>query len=280
MQRGLMGFDDGRIRVRMGIGAGCLALIGLLLAWQVQAAELGGAWRGVFQGAPAALQLQSRDGAFIGRMEVSGYPYDIELVGSPEALQGWLSDPKQGGRVPMQAALRGESLQLLLYLQGPGQAPLSVMLGRGDGAGMGAGHGAPVVSSAPASTASSAAGQGGTAGGAVMPGGAIDPALVGTWVHNESYTSGTFSAARQEVVTLTGDGRVIQGAGRVIGGGDAGTFDSGGGQSGQLVGYWSTANRVLYLNEGAGWVPLGGYVVDARNAMIKGASGNKLWSRR
>lgn len=267
-QKGWMG------RARRLIGGwliGASAVLGL--AHQAWSAELGGAWRGVFQGVAAALQMQPRGDAFVGRMEVGGYPYEIELVGGADAMQGWLSDPQQGGRVPMQAALRGGTLQLMLYLQGPGQAPVNVMLQRGDGA---AAQGGPSV---PAQ----AAGQGPAAGAAsatTMPGGSIDPALVGTWVHNESYTSGTFSAARQEVITLTADGRVIQGAGRVIGGGDAGSFDSGGGQGGQLVARWSTANRVLYLHEGAGWYPLGGYVVDARNAMIKGASGNKLWSRR
>jgi hypothetical protein len=238
-----------------------------------QDAAIAGAWRGDFQGTPASLQLKRQADAFTGHMLVGTYPYELELLGPPDALQGWLSDPSQGGRVPVQASLQGQTLRLMLYLQGPGQAPLSMALQRGGAApGPAAGGGSasvpPGPSGAPGAMASS------------MPGGAIDPALVGTWVHSESYTSGTFSAARQEVVTLTADGRVIQGAGRVIGGGDAGSFDSGGGQGGQQVAWWSTANRVLYLNEGAGWVALGGYFVDGGSALIKGASGNKLWRRR
>ncbi len=109
-----------------------------------------------------------------------------------------------------------------------------------------------------------------------------DPALVGLWSYSESYTSGDFSMATEKYMEVRYDGTYSYGNGRVIGGGDSGTFDSGTDGNDVLTGRWRTENSIIYIDEGYGnWVPYASYYVEGDKLLIKFNNGEKeLWYRQ
>lgn len=109
-----------------------------------------------------------------------------------------------------------------------------------------------------------------------------DPALVGIWHYSDSYTSGDFSMATEKYMEVRYDGTYSYGNGRVIGGGDAGSFDSGNDGSDVLTGKWRTENGIIYIDEGYGnWIPYCGYYVEGDKLLLKFDNGEKeLWYRQ
>ncbi|HEY8509508.1 MAG TPA: hypothetical protein VIL32_14180, partial [Steroidobacteraceae bacterium] len=109
-----------------------------------------------------------------------------------------------------------------------------------------------------------------------------NPALVGSWVRRESYTSGDFSMVNERRVTLFPDGTFSFGPGRVVGGGDAGTFDTGSGGESGSGGHWRTSGQILYAKEqgGMGWEPYARYYVEGNKLLLTFANGEReLWHR-
>lgn len=109
-----------------------------------------------------------------------------------------------------------------------------------------------------------------------------DPSLVGLWHYSDSYTSGDFSMTTEKYMEVRMDGTYSYGNGRVIGGGDAGSFDSGNDGSDLLTGRWRTENGIIYIDEGYGnWTPYCGYYVEGNTLMLKFNDGSKeLWYRQ
>lgn len=109
-----------------------------------------------------------------------------------------------------------------------------------------------------------------------------DPILIGLWRYSNSYTSGGFSMVSEKYMEIRADGTYSYGNGRVVGGGNSGSFDSGGGGD-ILTGKWRTENRIIYIDEtGSGnWLPYSGYYVEGNSLMLKFNNGSKeIWHRQ
>lgn len=222
-------------------------------------ATMDGLYTGQFNGQPAQASLTGQQGTLSGTLDIGGYVYRMEVIQQGNAADGWMMD--QGGvRFPVNLALEESSLLLRVYSQGPTVPPLEFALTRDAGG------------KAPSSSASTSS----------APAAQLDPVLIGVWTKTDSYTSGDFSAASQSSVTLHPDGTYRYGPGRVIGGGDAGSFDSDGGGAGGATGRWRTENRILYTQEaGTGWMPYARYHVEDNKLLLTFGDGSReLWNRR
>ncbi|MGI9515890.1 MAG: hypothetical protein ACR2NP_02490 [Pirellulaceae bacterium] len=108
-----------------------------------------------------------------------------------------------------------------------------------------------------------------------------DVALAGTWTQSSSYTSGEYGFATREILNLRGDGSWQLMDSRVVGGGPGAGIDSGAGAGVQAQGQWQTQDRVLYVNEGNGWVGLAEYYIEGHKMLLKLADGSReVWYRQ
>jgi hypothetical protein len=107
-----------------------------------------------------------------------------------------------------------------------------------------------------------------------------DPMLIGVWRYTDSYTSGDFSMVTEKYMEVRPDGSYSYGNGKVAGGGDSGTFDSGSGGD-VIQGKWRTENGLIYIDEGHGqFVPYSGYYIEGNTLMLKFNNGSKeIWNR-
>ncbi|MEJ2615088.1 MAG: hypothetical protein P8Z35_09020 [Ignavibacteriaceae bacterium] len=109
-----------------------------------------------------------------------------------------------------------------------------------------------------------------------------DPILIGLWRYSKSYTSGGFSMVSEKYMEIRADGTYSYGNGRVVGGGNSGSFDSGGGGD-FLTGKWCTENRIIYIDENSSgdWIPYSGYYVEGNSLLLKFNNGSKeIWHRQ
>lgn len=229
------------------------AISGAVLA--ASAAEgFDGTYHGQLNGEPALATISTRDSTVTGVLDIGGYSYRLEAHRAGDRAEGQLYD-QAGNALPL--SLQRETGRLTVRVEASG-TPLTVVLTVASGEGAG-----------DATTTAS-------------PGEERDPALIGAWAKRESYTSGDFSMVDETTVQLLPDGTYRFGPGRVIGGGNAGTFDSGAGGDGGAGGRWRTADRILYMQEaGTGWTPYGKYYVEGNKALITFGDGSReLWSRR
>jgi predicted DNA-binding WGR domain protein len=107
-----------------------------------------------------------------------------------------------------------------------------------------------------------------------------DPMLVGRWRNTDSYTSGDFTMVTEKYMQVRPDGTYSYGNGKVAGGGNSGSFNSGNG--GDVVnGKWRTENSLLYIEEDYGqWVFYAGYYVEGNTLMFKFNNGSReIWTR-
>lgn len=221
----------------------------LLVANAAASDAVDGRYAGAFNGQPAAAELETQAGRINGTLVIGGYTYRIATRAAGTGAEGELTD-EEGIAIPLALQASGNNLRLQIFMHGDG-APVELALQRGGG--------------------SPAAGETRVE---------RDPVLVGAWVKSESYTSGDFSMVDQKTVQLLPDGHLVIGPARLIGGGDAGSFDSGSGGGGG--GEWRTADRILYTREpGTGWAPYGRYYVEGNRMMVTFGDGSReVWSRR
>jgi hypothetical protein len=116
------------------------------------------------------------------------------------------------------------------------------------------------------------------------PSGNLDQRFIGSWVHTNTYVSGDFSAASEKYVQFNADGTFAHSNGRVVGGGNSGSFNSGGGNE-TTHGRWQIQDKTLYyLADGTNnWEAYGhyGFTDDGQTMRIVFGNGNKeLWERR
>jgi hypothetical protein len=107
-----------------------------------------------------------------------------------------------------------------------------------------------------------------------------DPMLVGSWRYSKSYVSGDFSMVTEKYMEVRPDGAYSYGNGKVAGGGNSGSFGSGGDDV--ITGKWRTENGIIYIDEGGygNWVPYSGYYVEGNRLMLKFNDGSKeIWER-
>lgn len=108
-----------------------------------------------------------------------------------------------------------------------------------------------------------------------------DPALAGFWRYTKSYASGDFSMVTEKYMEVRPEGTYSYGNGKVAGGGNSGSFGSGGGDV--ITGKWRTENGIIYIDEGGydNWVPYSYYYVEGNSLMLKYNSGSKeIWHRQ
>lgn len=214
-------------------------------------------YAGEFNGEPMKAVLTTERGSVHGTLDVGGYVYRVTARRQGPAAEGEMRD-QDGRAVPLRLRFDGDRLALEVYAQGAGSAPLHLSLARG----------AKRSGSKRAERDASRAQR--------------DPALVGRWARSESYTSGDFSMVNQTRVTLFADGTFVMGPGRVIGGGDAGSFDSGSGGAAGEGGRWRTENRILYTAPaaGGGWSAYARYYVEGNKLLLTFGDGSReLWHR-
>ena len=107
-----------------------------------------------------------------------------------------------------------------------------------------------------------------------------DSYLVGLWRYTDSYTSGDFSMVTEKYMEVRMDGTYSYGNGKVAGGGNSGSFGSGGGDV--ITGNWRTENGIIYIDEGGygNWIPYSGYYIEGNSLMLKFENGSReIWNR-
>jgi hypothetical protein len=108
-----------------------------------------------------------------------------------------------------------------------------------------------------------------------------DPVLFGRWRYSESYTSGDFSMVTERYMEIHPDGTYSYGNGKMAGGGDSGSFESGNGGD-ITTGKWRTENGIIFIDEGGfgNWIAYSGYYVEGNSLLLKFENGSKeIWKR-
>lgn len=247
--------NNSRIKPLLALAAPALAVA---LPLSARADDLAGTYSGQFNGQPARATLTVEGDAVAGTLDVGGYVYRIQGQQQGAGAEGEMID--QDGRA-LQLSLKSANDRLTMLAQAVPGVPLAsvqIELTRGE------------------------AGSGPAADGADAAEVELDSALVGRWVQRDSYTSGDFSLMNERRVTLSPDGTYRFGPGRVIGGGDAGSFDSGAGGANGDGGRWRTQGQVLYAMEygSMGWEPYARYYVEGNKLLLTFANGSReIWHR-
>jgi hypothetical protein len=235
-----------------------LSFLGLGLA-AASAFALEGEYHGNFNGTPSKLDITRDKQRIEGTVDIGGYLYQFSgRLSSENQGQGTFSDPQTGGSFPMQ--IQEASGQVQLQLQIPGN-PMILQFG-----------------SAAASGTSGTANPSGTPQQQETV--ERDPALVGSWLYTESYSSGGFSGASQVSMVIYPDGRYEYGNSAFAGGGAGIGGSSRGGDI--EVGEWKTQNRVVYTRQpGVGqWEPYARYYVEGGSMLFTFGDGSKqVWKR-
>lgn len=128
-----------------------------------------------------------------------------------------------------------------------------------------------------------AAGAAATAPGALADG-ERDPALIGRWIHESNYQSGSgdsfFAANTRQSMLLLADGRVLNGGADVSVSGDNYFGQSAGAGGGEADIRWTTRDNHIYFsgteNGVAQTVDVGRYYVENGRMLITGNNGTKL----
>jgi hypothetical protein len=111
----------------------------------------------------------------------------------------------------------------------------------------------------------------------------LDERVIGSWRKTNAYVSGNFSVVSEKYMQLFADGKFLFGNGRVVGGSNSGSFDSGG-NTNTTRGNWKTQNTNLYyMASGTSkWEVYGHYVFvqEGSTMAIVFENGNKeFWER-
>lgn len=193
--------------------------------------------------------------------QIDGVASSIELSGADDAIQGRL----QEGNLVLNLAGRLNGGELLLQLTEPTLGlPLGTLSGRLQGGVFAArieivslvGGGTQVKTASyvreGVRATPNAAPNAGPAPAVTPGGGARDPALVGTWVHDEVINSsggvGAASFSTRRTMVLSNDGRVEQWV-ESAGGGGGGDWSYGGGRQTEFSGQWQTRDGALWLRQ-------------------------------
>ncbi|MEL6670778.1 MAG: hypothetical protein AAFR61_01250 [Bacteroidota bacterium] len=220
---------------------------------------LAGTYTGDIQGTPASLVFEQKGTALSGELkDQSGYTYYLE--GQAEGLSGTgkLTDSQTGTKLDFETSLEGSQLSFTFYTynQFTGERqPFHLQFTRANG-------------QAPAQTQAQSQGGGG------------DNRLVGTWRTTSSQTSGSFSMVSETYLQVFGNGTYFYGNSRVVGGGGAGSFDSGSDGSGTR-GKWKTqGEQILISEEGSGFYPFARYYIEGYKMMLTYGNGEReIWNK-
>lgn len=253
---------------------------------------LSGTYRGDIAGTPATLTLETAAGGLRGAIDAGGYGYTLQGSVSGNVGQGTLADPQTGANMPFEISEQAGAVTLIMLVQDPssGQSQRVPFTFNRDG-----------VGAAGVQSGGGAAGYGGSAGaqaghGAGPAGGAgqqanvqRDPALVGNWSYNETYTSNdalsSFSAVTRYFLQISPDGSYAYGSGGMSAGldNDLGSVSGNSGGGDVSRGQWRTENNIVYIMEPGSpqWVPYAKYYVEGSSMMFTFGNGKRqVWHRR
>ncbi len=224
---------------------------------------LSGRYQGSIQGTAAVMTLEQQGGRLSGRIDVSGYPYELQGTVSGVRASGQGRDLRTGGGFGFEATLSGDLLELVLLLQDPyGQPQRNPVTFRRTGA-----------TAPPGGDGGQPGGPGGSRG---VPAGPRDPALVGLWRQSESMSGGGSSMVVETFLQINADGTWAMGGGRAVGGGAGWGGDTGTGGV-QETGYWKSENRIVYVQSpGSGqWQPFARYYLEGGTLMFTFGDGSR-----
>ena len=242
-----------------------------LLPMPALAQEYAGTYAGEVSGTPATLTLEQDGSTLQGIMDVSGYRYEVSATAGGAGATGTLYDPQTGGTVRLEMSPGGDVLNLVLIQENAftgqmNRVPLAFSRTTGEG---GASRGS-------GSTPTEGAG-----GGTPADGFERDPALVGTWVYQDTYISGSFSGTTRFVLRVLPDGSYTYGEGQVTAGDGSFSGSSGGGDVTQ--GRWRTQGSVVYIQEPgvSQWQPYARYYIEGSRMLFTFGDGSRqIWYRQ
>ncbi len=224
------------------------------------------AWDGNFNGNIAGthsiLSLTQKANQITGKIDAGGYVYNLQGKINGKNAQGQINDPQTGGSMAFQASLQGSTINLTM--SGNGQQ-FTVPFSKG-------------ANNQGSIGSSQFGGNNNTANSSVDPS-KLDQRIVGNWLYTESNSGGGFSFAAQWRLIIQPNGRYIYGDGKIAGGNGGISASSGGGEV-QSQGQWKTENKIIYINEGAGWQAFARYYVEGASMMFTFGDGSKqVWKR-
>jgi hypothetical protein len=237
-----------------------------LLLWMAMApafaADLAGVYRGQLNGDGVTLTLSQSGTAISGSMVDSYQRYDVAGQVEGNRLRGTATEQSLGIQFELTGEIANRYIDLVLVVEMLGQRSEQSARFAKDG---------ESLADAP------------TAGAAGDPVAAGDPALIGRWVHESSYQSGSgdsfFAANTRQSIVFLADGRVANGGADVSMSGDSYFGQSSGGGAGTDL-RWETRDQHLFLvgtdNGRVQRVDLGRYYVEDGRMLITGNNGQKL----
>ncbi|MBK9495865.1 MAG: hypothetical protein IT475_14930 [Aquimonas sp.] len=229
------------------------------------ATTVAGRYQGMLSGEPVALQLREEGHRVIGVLSDSTYSYEVEASVAGQHLTGRAVQAELGLMVTLDGPIRADGLDLNVSLTLLGEtASERVWFARS-----GSQSAAPREQTQQAPRAASS--------------GQRDPAMVGHWVHEELYNSGSgadfMGSSSTQSMVLLADGRIANGGSAVhMGGSNYSGYSSDAG--GEIVAgaSWSTRDQHLWVSEDASGqqVDLGRYYVENGRLLLTGNNGKKL----
>lgn len=216
-------------------------------------------------GEPIALTLSGRDGAVTGTLVDNAYAYRVTAEIDDGRLVGHADQDTLGLRVGLNGDLRADGVALEIHLSFLGaEASEQIWLARSG-------------SAAPAMSEGMHRGQATPAAPAER-----DPALVGHWIHEEIYNSGSganfLGTSSRQGWILRADGGVADGGSAVSMSGDGYLGQSSDGGSGVVSGVtWFSRGQHLWLHYAADGqiVDLGRYYAEPGRMMITAENGRR-----
>ena len=244
-----------------------------------------GSYNGNIYGTPSVLSLTESGTQITGKIDASGYIYELSGNLENNQLTGTMTDGATGGQMNYSATLQGDLLLMKLITLNmfgqPSEIPLQFQRARElvrqpfQPGGNVQGQGNP--SNAPPGTMNqrnpSTMDQGATTAQVNL-----DYRLVGGWRHTSVYSSNEFGTVSEWYMNIYQNGTYTHGDGQMAGGDGGTSFEY---QSGnRTTGKWKTENSKVYVNVGQGWEYHADYEVDAQNILFKFSNGEKeLWER-
>lgn len=240
-------------------------LLSLIAAAQATATSVSGHYQGLLSGEPVSLQLQEEGHQVSGVLSDETYSYSVEAQVAGERLSGRAIQPELGLMVMLDGPISTNGLDLTITLTLLGQTATERVWFSRSGA-----H--PGSQREPSSEARHS-----------TPSAQRDRALIGHWVHEELYNSGSgadfMGSSSTQSMVLLADGRIANGGSSVhMGGSNYSGYSSD--EGGEVVAgaSWRTRDQHLYFVEDASGqqADLGRYFVENGRLLLTGNNGKRM----
>ena len=239
--------------------------LSLIAVTQATATSVSGHYQGLLSGEPVSLQLQEEDHQVVGVLSDTSYSYSVEAQVAGERLSGRAIQPELGLMVMLDGPISSNGLDLTITLTLLGQtATERVWFSR---------SGTHLESQREPSNEAQPS----------TPSAQRDPALIGHWVHEELYNSGSgadfMGSSSAQSMVLLADGRIANGGSSVhMGGSNYSGYSSDAGGEVVAGASWRTRDQHLYFVEDASGqqADLGRYFVENGRLLLTGNNGKRM----